>query len=162
MGYYMRGDYYRGDYYRGDPFLGALVGTVARKVGLGKVASKAARWVGQRISGRSLKRAAGIVGAATVGVPVLRSSGWPQPATDDMPIELGPLGIDPGAILPGGRKFLTLGGGKTYRRMNPLNPRALKRALRRAEGFEKFARSTMTALYKPGGGRKFKKASRRK
>lgn len=33
---------------------------------------------------------------------------------------------------------------RRYRRTNPLNPRALRRAMRRVSGFAKFARKTMT------------------
>jgi hypothetical protein len=43
------------------------------------------------------------------------------------------------------------------RKMNPLNPRALKRALRRSEDFEGIARRTVNALRT--GPRKFKKIS---
>lgn len=36
------------------------------------------------------------------------------------------------------------GGRRRYRRTNVLNPRALRRAMRRVGGFAKFARKTMT------------------
>jgi hypothetical protein len=36
-----------------------------------------------------------------------------------------------------------LGGGRKHRRMNPCNPRALRRALRRAHSFAKFARKVV-------------------
>lgn len=42
---------------------------------------------------------------------------------------------------PRGRQ--RLGAMGRHRRMNPLNPRALRRALRRAQGFARFARKTM-------------------
>jgi len=51
--------------------------------------------------------------------------------------------------------------GIAIRKLNPLNPRALKRGLRRAYGFDKFARKTMNALYRTVPGkvkqRKFKR-----
>lgn len=34
-------------------------------------------------------------------------------------------------------------GGRRYRRMNPLNPRALRRSLRRIQGFARFAKKVM-------------------
>lgn len=36
------------------------------------------------------------------------------------------------------------GGGRSYRRMNVLNPRALRRSMRRVQGFAKFARKTIS------------------
>jgi len=157
--------YYRGDYvgqgttnyYRGDPFLGALLGGLARGVGLGKVAAKVGKWAVQRISGSGLKKAATAV-ATTVGGTVL----YDKVTGGRGQMDVGPIQIDPGAMLPGGRPFISI-GGKRYRRMNPLNPKALKRALRRAEGFEKFAKSTMSTLYKTSDGtrsRKFKRQTK--
>lgn len=46
------------------------------------------------------------------------------------------------------------------RRTNVANPRALSRALRRAEGFEKLARRTVTALHR--GPSKFKKRAKKR
>lgn len=46
------------------------------------------------------------------------------------------------------------------RRTNVANPRALARALRRAEGFEKLARRTVTALHR--GPSKFKKRAKKR
>lgn len=91
-------------------------------------------------------------------------------------IQIGRTTINPGNILPGGQPFLQptrtvmaapgvcalrgyhpikqhgkYGAAGTYcvknRHMNPLNPRALKRALRRAEKFEHFARRVVNARY---------------
>lgn len=157
---YYRGDYVGGqsNYYRGDPFLGALIGTAARSVGLGKLASKAGRWVAQRVTGQSLRR--GAAAAAGVGITAATLPGLPSRGSNlPAPIQIGPVGIDPLSALPGGKPLLTF-GSKKYRRMNPLNPKALRRAIRRAEGFERFAKSTMNALVKSGGGRKFKRVSK--
>jgi len=160
MGYYQRGDYYRGDYYRGDPFLGALVGRAASALGVGKIVGKAGRWLAGKITPGTVKAGAGIAAttAAAAAVPYILPSGG---AGGRMPVNIGPLGIDPGSALPGGQPLFTW-GRKKYRRMNPLNPRALKRALRRAEGFEKFARRTVNALYKTSEGtrrKRFKKCT---
>jgi len=160
MGYYQRGDYYRGDYYRGDPFIGALIGRAAGALGVGKIAAKAGRWLAGKITPGAVKTAAGVAGAGATAITIgsaLPSMGGGR----NMPVNIGPLGIDPGSALPGGQPLFTW-GRKKYRRMNPLNPRALKRALRRAEGFEKFARRTVNALYKTSDGtrrKRFKKCT---
>jgi hypothetical protein len=155
MGYYHRGDYYRGDYYRGDPFLGGLIGSAARALGVGKIAAKAGRWLAGKITPGAVKTAAGVAGAGATAITI--AGALPSGVSGGrMPVNIGPLGIDPGSALPGGQPLFTW-GRKKYRRMNPLNPRALKRALRRAEGFEKFAKRTVNALYKTSDGRRTKK-----
>ena len=82
MPYYgARGDYVggRSNYYRGDPFIGAIIGGVARAVGAGPLIAKAGRWVAGRITGQGLKRAAqtavGVAGTAVVGTAVNRALG---------------------------------------------------------------------------------------
>lgn len=145
MGYY-RGDYYRGDYYRGDPFIGGLIAGAA-----GKLIGKAASWVGRRVGGAA-GRAAGTIAREAVPSTIAGAAGYVAgrrftQGTGMMPIpQLGP---EPGAWG---------GGKKKYRRMNPLNPKALRRALRRAEGFEKFARKTVSGLRY--GAKKFKSQRR--
>lgn len=91
-------------------------------------------------------------------------------------IQIGKTTINPGSILPGGQPFIQptrtvmaapgvcamrgyhpvkqhgkYGAAGSYcvrnRQMNPLNPRALKRALKRAEKFEHFARRVVNARY---------------
>ena len=139
MSYY-RGDYYRGDYYRGDPFIGGLIAGA-----VGKAAGRAVSWIGKKVGGSSAGRAAATVAVGSQFLP---------------PVSFGPITVDPRAALPGGKPFVFR---KKSRRMNPLNPRALKRALRRAEGFEKFAAKTVNALYRVIDGRKvrtYKKRSR--
>lgn len=145
--------YYRGDYYRGDPFLGAIAKLAA------PLAGKALGWVGKQVLG-SPKKAAAITAVATTAIPVLKAAGgmpqtnYAQPA----PIQIGKIGINPLAALPGGEPLITY-GMKKRRRMNVLNPRALRRALRRAEGFEKIAQRTVNALHR--GPKKFKSTKRR-
>ncbi len=158
MGYYMRGDYYhRGDYYRGDPFLGALLGKAASALGVGKLVSKAGSWLLGRITPGAVKTATTIAATAagTAIVPAVLGGIIPSAPSTRMPVNIGPLGIDPMSALPGGSPLFTY-GKRRYRRMNPLNPRALKRALRRAEGFEKFAKKTVNALYRTVDGRRVK------
>lgn len=164
MSYY-RGDYYRGDagnYYKGDPFLGGLIAAGARRV-LAPLARKAGAWIGRQTVGGALAKGAGAAATAvTIGQAVTT-------ARQGRPVE-----IDFSSMLPGGEPFISKGqcppgyhlnkadgpkGPKgSYcvknRKMNPLNPRALKRGLRRAEDFEKFARRTVNALR--SGPKKFK------
>lgn len=177
MAYY-RGDYSGGGYYRGDPFIGAIIGSVARKVGLGKLAAKAGRWAVQRISGSSVKKATGAVigtvAGAGVGAIVNRLAN-PSPAIEPLELaappemSMGPGGGGGGTVIevsPSGRRIRkrwssTKQAYVAVRSMNPLNPKALRRSLRRAGGFEKFARQTMNALFKTSDGRKVRKFKKR-
>lgn len=143
---YYKGDYYRGDYYRGDPFLGAIGALAGRAVG--RLAAKAGQWVGRQVAGRGAQTIKTITGqaipgtiAGTIGVEIGKRMGQPR---EMMPIP----------SLGGG----SWGAPKKYRRMNPLNPKALRRALRRAESFEKFARKTVSGLRY--GAKKFKSTKR--
>jgi hypothetical protein len=137
--------YYQGDYYRGDPGFFSVLGGLAKKAvgfipGVGpalsagletltrKTASSAIVKAG---SGSLLKR----VGAGAKQViakhPVLSAAG-----------AAGAVGLAAGGVA--GRMLRGHGGGgKHHRRMNPCNVRALRRAIRRAHGFEKIARKVM-------------------
>ncbi len=57
-----------------------------------------------------------------------------------------PAGGRGGAMIPSGYHFAKDGSGKLVRnrRMNVANPRALRRSMRRVQGFEKLARRTIT------------------
>lgn len=161
---YYRGDYVGGpsNYYRGDPFLGALVGGI-----VGKAASKVGRWVGSKVAGTGARRAAGTAVDRIVdqlpGVGVGMAIPQLLPALP---------GLGPGrAVTKGGQWPTNKDGsprrvrkdGKPWKRptLNPLNPRALNRALRRAEGFEKFAKRTVNALYRVVDGRRTKTFKRK-
>lgn len=182
MGYYggtsvYRGDYYRGDYYRGDPFLGALIGRVASSIGLGKLAAKAGRWAVQRITGSGLKRAAGVAaGAAAAAAGTAIVNRVVNPPTEMTPIEMDApvLTAGGGGGGGGGTQWVQTASGRrmrvrwsaskgkwvAVRSMNPLNPRALRRAVSRAERFTKFSRSVLTATRRPDGSKKFKSKGR--
>lgn len=159
MAYY-RGDYSGGGYYRGDPFLGFLA------KGALKLAAPVLKKVVPFITGQNIKRAAKVATVAAAATPVIRSTMQMDNPTISLP-----------AIAPGGEPFIRSGygdwprdksgkprrqrqDGKPWKRptMNPLNPRALKRALRRAEGFSDFSRRVMNALTKPGRVKRFKKS----
>lgn len=135
---YYRGDYYKGDggnYYRGDPFIGGLVAGA-----VGKLAGKAAAAVGRAVGrgGRQIVRDLAPSSAA------------------------GAIGVALGQRMGPGTGVVKYVPQKKYRRMNPLNPRALKRALRRAEGFEKFAKDTINGLYRVIDGRRVRTFKKRK
>jgi len=115
MGYY-RGDYYRprGDYYRprGDVW-GALTGAAT----------------GFLTGGFAGAVKGGILGAATGKKKPAGSPGLLSPQ--------GGIVVHPGNILPGGAPFLEPVGAdrKKYRRINPTNVKALRRAIRREKSF---------------------------
>lgn len=144
MSYYMRGDYYRGD-----PFLGGLIGAAVGAVG-------------SLFKKKAISKIGGAVGSA-----VGKISGRAGPIIRDIGLPLlggGAVGAGGTAIAQRLGPMVGFGGGTKRRRMNPLNPRALRRAIRRAEGFEAFARKTVNALYKTSScgcstkKRRFKKA----
>jgi len=175
MSYY-RGDYYRGDYYRGDPFIGGLLGIAGRAaVGLGRTVARRAAGAARALAGMRPAQAARTLGrevvlptavatitsrAVTGGVPAVMPGGGEEVFPEIPSMMPGAKGqCPPGYHL---NKADSMRGPKgTYcvknRKMNPLNPRALKRALRRSEDFEGIARRTVNALRT--GPRKFKKIS---
>jgi len=124
-----------------------LLGIGARLLGgtVKKLAGKAVRWAtrGKLIGsggGRELaKRGAQAVGATVGTAVVARATDRiltrrdPVPATPpDLPQEYWDYRAERSMRGIGGG-----GGGKRYRRMNPLNARALRRAIRRLDGAEK-------------------------
>lgn len=164
MGYY-RGDYYRGDYYRGDPFalplIGAL-GSVAAKV-LPGIAKKAIGAVGSLISRPAVAATIGTtaVGAAAGQFIAPRAPALPAAS---LPPSLSPA-YKPRPGVKGKLQRLLPGGESGYikrRRMNVTNPRALRRAIRRAQGFAKLAKKvlTFTQARAPRGKPLFKRRKR--
>lgn len=162
---------------RGDPFLGAILGSIGRKAAAWVGGRLGGSTLKNQIQGYSGPSGGGLVGTAAGGI-LTTTLGNPIPGIQ---IPGTNTTINPGAILPGGRPFtqpttsvatngmcpkgyhLNKSDGKygpagTYcvrnRSMNTTNPRALRRALRRAEGFEKLARKTVNALR--SGPKKFK------
>ncbi len=163
MGYY-RGDggnFYRGDYYKGDPFIGALVGGV-----IGKAAGRLGAFVGKQLRSRAgqavtsvVREAAPSTVAGAAGYALGQRQGPSLPALGPLPT----LGAGPMRGSTGGKEKRYTKDGKLIRKLNPLNPRALRRALSRAEGFERFAKRTVNAMYRVIDGRKvrtFKKKRR--
>jgi hypothetical protein len=156
MGYYM-GDYYGLASRRafGDPgFLSFLKGAgrvIGSALGLGggggatRVIERAVpglAHVGETRAGAIIKRGVGIIKKH----PVLTAAG-----------AAGAVGVATGA---GGEAIARRGGARggeegRRRRMNPFNPRALRRALRRTHSFAKMARKIVRVqhMYKKPRGR---------
>lgn len=129
MSYY-RGDYYRprGDYYRqgrGD-WLGGITGAIGGFLTGG--------WGGAVIGGA--KGALGKKGTASqvAGGLVAQGGGG----------IMGPVVVNPGAILPGGKPFIErLGAERKYKRIDPTNVKALRRAIRRQGAFMAVVKRTI-------------------
>lgn len=135
MGYYM------GDYYRGDP---GLFGSLA-KVGTSLV---------KRVAGAVIKRTP--IGAA-VGIAGGVLGGLVAKPTMQIPIPGTGIRIKPSAAFPGGEPLFQRSScppgyhlDKRYgatcvrnRSMNPANPRALRRAIRRQKGFISLAKRAL-------------------
>ena len=167
--------YYTGDYYRGDPFWGSLFGAVKRVGGallgapLGGGGGKISKMLGE---GPLVTRGGKIVQAVKSGIikhPVLSAAG-----------AAGAIGMLGGAAA---EKMLAAGGAcpKGFhickskhgcksgqcvrnRHMNPCNPRALRRAVRRATRFTHLAMKTIHLVHPKkkgrfGGFRKRKRAA---
>lgn len=130
MPYYGMGDYYRGDYYRGDPFLGGLIAAVGGPI-VKKFGTKIAKF-GGKLLGRGAS-AAGTVATVGTAVGVVRAGAPAPPGMIRTPGVRGTVQ----RVLPGGETGFT-----RRRRMNPANPKALRRALRRVSGFAKLAQRT--------------------
>jgi hypothetical protein len=145
MGYYARGDFYRGrgDFYRGRGDAGSALATISQAL---------PDWM----PGVGTLRTIAAGGASALGQAMARSPSIVERA-------LGPARVqgtrartiritDPNAPF----------GGRMYRRINPLNPKALRRALRRAKGFERFARRVMHFTHRRPGQTRFKFPKRKR
>jgi len=132
----------------GDPFLGAIAGGLFR-AGVGALRR---RFAPKPISG-SIGVSAPPGSRTAPGVRILTPGAGTIPMRTGVPI----LDIPQAAMqavrgAQAGMKLVSAGqraagffagGGGRRRRMNPLNPRALRRALSRAGAFEKFCRRTL-------------------
>jgi len=175
MSYY-KGDFYgRGGYYRGDPgffsFLGGLAKTALGFVpGVGPIAQgalgapTAAKPTSAIVKASSthpgfFSGATAKVGSMIKGHPILSAAGAAGLA--GMAAGAGGMAMR-GA---GGKKLshLALTGVRKRRRMNPTNPRALRRAIRRATAFEHLAKRVIgfSSPRKPKGHMYFKRKRKR-
>jgi hypothetical protein len=167
VGYY-QGDFYRG--YRGDPGIGSFLGGLVKSAvgfipGVGPILSKGIDTIGAKFGGKAIAQvpSLGRTGMASVGSaivkrgigvikkhPVLTGAG-----------AAGALGIGAGAL--GEHMLGRHGSDRKRRRMNACNPRALRRAIRRAHAFEKLAKHVIgfSSPRKPKGHMYFKKRRRK-
>ncbi len=137
------GDYYRGDYYRGDPgLLGPIAGLLRKGFGLARRALKFTP-AGGAIS--AVETVGGLIGATRP-----RPGQFPMiPGTGFGGMQVGP-GVMNGR--PDRRFFTKAGTPRRIRRdgqpwgvptLNPANPRALRRAIRRETAFVALARRAL-------------------
>ncbi len=169
MGYYM-GDYYRGDYYRGDPgFLsffkgvGKLIGRVA---GIGG-GTRAVQTLPEviRPAGGIIRRAGPImrrIGGVVARHPVLSAAGAAG-AVGAM-AGAGVEAMGGAAPMRGFHISKRTGALVRNRRMRVTNPRALRRAIRRATGFARLARRVLhfTSPRAPRGRAIFKRKQKKR
>lgn len=144
MSYYM-GDYYQGDYYQGDPGFFSFLGGLAKKAvglipGVGPIASTALGALGGGGS-KMVKMAPGMA-IQKIGPIVTRIAKRPG-------VRMGALGAAGLAAGYGAAKLAGRGGvaGRRRRRMNVCNPRALRRSIRRTQGFAKLAMRTIHLVH---------------
>lgn len=149
---YRQGMMARGDYYQGDglfSFIGKALKTVAPilPLGIGTAASAIGGVLGGSSSTAQKARTPPLVMQSPIG-------GSLPPSPNFYGIQAG--GVKVGVQTNTQRSAsaqLVGAGGKKRRRMNVTNPRALRRAIRRARGFEKMARKVLgfTSPRKPKG-----------
>ncbi len=159
MAYYgqMRGDYYQGDYYMGDPGFFSFLGGLAKKAvgmipGVGPALGAIVPAGGGAMRARFpevLQKVGPIV------TRVARSRGGRA--------ALGAGALGAVAVAGGALRRRMMAGGRRRRRMNVCNPRALRRSIRRTQGFAKLAMRTILLVHPKkkvrfGG---FKKRTRR-
>jgi hypothetical protein len=170
MSYY-QGDY-RGDWYggaQGDPFLGSLFGLAARGIKgiIGKIRGPGAGAIVKSFPGvGAIERVGSKVGGIIRAHPVLSGAGAAGViAAVGAGAERMIAGPGMGARGPKGfhacksKHGCKSGAWVRNRRMNPCNPRALRRAIRRAHSFEKLARHVIgfSSPRKPKGHMYFKR-----
>jgi hypothetical protein len=154
---YYQGDFYTGGngYYRGDPgFLGFLGGLAKKAVGfipgvgpalsagmsmihLGKKAPAVAALAAPVAAGMALaKRAGGTVARGVLKHPILSAAAG-----------AGVVGAMTGGVVGRMTGHAAAVGGRRRKRMNVCNPRALRRSIRRTQGFAKLAMRTIHLIH---------------
>lgn len=128
--------YYQGDYYRGDPGffgdIGRFLGGAAKAaVGVGAAvlpgpAGMALRFVKQKISRPTTRQ---VTPPPPISIQPPQMMPFVQPPSTIQP----GVGVGPGVMMPTRKR----------RRMNVANPKALRRAIRREQGFVKLARKAL-------------------
>jgi hypothetical protein len=171
MGYY-QGDYYAGA--RGDPFWGALIGLARKGIGLalGGIRGGGAPRIGTPATMAQLGEKAGAIVRAGKGMiikhPVLSAAGAAGAlgalGTAGVSHMMGPGGAPRGFHHCKSKHGCKSGQWVRNRHMNPCNPRALRRAIRRATRFTHLAMKTIHLVHPKkkgrfGGFRKRKRAA---
>jgi len=181
MGYY-QGDFYRGT--RGDPgffsFLGGLAKSAAGLIpgvgpglsaGLSAVLKSAPKAVAPTAAGLAsasglsmIKRGTAAVSSAIIKHPVLSAAGAAGAMGAASGVVAGHMMAAPGAHMKGMHISKKTGRMVRNRHMNVCNPRALRRAVRRAHGFSKLAMRTIHLVHPKkkvrfGGFKKRKRAA---
>jgi hypothetical protein len=143
----MRFNRYAGGYYPAGGFFDSLkkVGGAVWKAAspiVSKVAApllKSVPIVGTALAAYDIAKGLGVVGGPSKAIQI-QGGGAKMPALSGG----GGGGAWPAAA-PGVRpgRAINPRTGRPYRYMNPLNPRALRRAVRRAQSFARFARRTI-------------------
>jgi hypothetical protein len=151
MGYYMGDFYSRGgrNRFMGDPgffsFLGGLagkvVGGVSHLLGAGSKVAKIAEEHPQLAA--VVKRGAQIVGKH----PVLSAAGAASAVGAAGAVAMHSRGSMAAAGMGHAAVRGHGGGGGRHRRMNPCNPKALRRAIRRTHSFAKLAMKTIHLVH---------------
>src|SRR5260370_3062716 len=139
--------YYQGDFHQGAPGFFSFIGGLAKSAagfipGVGPGISSALPKVGGAAkmlgAGTALaKRGASALGRGVAKHPVLTAAGGAGG------LALGGMGVKK---LRGAPKMAHLGLGRR-RRMNVCNPRALRRSIRRTQGFAKLAMRTIHLVH---------------
>lgn len=171
MAYYLAGDYYMA----GDPFIGGLLKKVGGVIGGG---------ISGFLSGGPLGAVRGAAGSLlgsrppqAVPTSFARTGAYPQLRIAQPPQGIGgrirtaaqalvPGGVEPGAGCPPGYHLDKQTQSKCVknRRMNPANPRALRRAIRREAAFISLAKRTLKGsgyTFKRTGVARKRRSSRR-
>jgi hypothetical protein len=186
MGYYLQGDYYRR---AGDPgIFGAIGGAIKGAVGgfisggpfgavKGAVTGGIAGAIGKTTS--TIATPSGVTPISLMLPPA------PGGLAGSVGVKIGPVQVNPLAALPGGAPLVSAASGSqaprgyhlnkqasprgpkgSYwvrnRSMNPLNPRALRRGLRRQQGAVALMRRVLKGSGITIGRRSFPKKARRR
>ena len=160
MSYYM-GDYYgRGSFYRGDPGFFSFLGKVAK----GVFSSVTGISLGGKAAAPAAGMAAGVLKALPGGVGKLagRVGGVLKKVPRGVLVAGGAAAA--GAAVGAGGRALMEGGGRRRRRMNVANIKALRRSIRRAQGFARVAKKVLrfTSPKAPRGRAVFKRRTRKR
>lgn len=154
MGYYMAGDYYAGDYYAGDPGLFGFIGKGLKKIG-GVAAGVGRLGFSMTPLGQAMQ-ATGAMAPTSPAFIAAQSRGFgarprgshavpfapPPIMTGGRPLRPAPgLRAAVQRAVPGGATGMMYGRKRPS--MNYTNPKALKRAMRRTDGFVKVAKRAL-------------------